>query len=761
MPKARSRVKQQRLCPWCSLNFSKEEHLSRHIRSHTKEKPFGCVTCGKTFSRRDSLLRHSKVHSTQGKDSQTPNIRAPSLETDGNPDPTLGDSRVLPMDHGIDPTPSLLAHHESLSPMWPDKQATASHTQARLPEWLETVVQPSKNVQSQANPQGRLFTPLDNIFNLSMESALHFEPYSQVPTWLADEHFDLDALNSSVMTGTLGIFTPDYTANNDNTDTTIQTLELPHSERKEDQVRQLWFTYIGTHKSGNITPNTTQEQVVLDDQYRQTLSQRLQQRVPNEPLPSTEFLNLCIQLFFTKFNPIFPIVHAPTFRPSVKNSLLLLSICSVGSLFIGSKYAVTQGSIIFERLNKAILASWERYLLSGKGEAIAMIQAALIGQTFALLSGKPRNLLILQTFHGTVTTWARLYKMFEVRQATDHLEAHLETRSPEDSWRAWAQSEEQVRLAAGLHILDAELSELVLTHPLIQREESLLPLTGRHELWVASNTAQWKMALDRQRSASDFNQSGAIAGSSPLPIGIGLPNRFQLYITLEGINARIANSRASHVTRDQEVFTRFENQLIQFFDQHLHANGASPASDPFCLEVLWHSAFISLLADFNCLELAIGREGYKESLSHRDHAHRWASSPNATRCALHGAMILRKVQNTPLGSEPAIHVPRALYRAATVWYIYSEYGVDVHPGSPETSLETPPAVNVEFPEFSQLKMSSQSLIFEANGYRTSRPKSSESSTLCGLVDLLHRIGHWGLSRKFAEQLNFLLKETES
>lgn len=174
--------------------------------------------------------------------------------------------------------------------MWPDKQATASHTQARLPEWLETVVQPPKNVQSQANPQGRLFTPLDNIFNLSMESALHFEPYSQVPTWLADEHFDLDALNSSVMTGTLGIFTPDYTANNDNTDTTIQTLELPHSERKEDQVRQLWFTYIGTHKSGNITPNTTQEQVVLDDQYRQTLSQRLQQRVPNEPLPSTEFL---------------------------------------------------------------------------------------------------------------------------------------------------------------------------------------------------------------------------------------------------------------------------------------------------------------------------------------------------------------------------------------------------------------------------------------------------------------------------------------
>ena len=65
-----------------------------------------------------------------------------------------------------------------------------------------------------------------------------------------------------------------------------------------------------------------------------------------------------------------------------------------------------QGFIVFERLNKAILASvsknaapllvfcpfsnrckWEKYLLSGKGEALAMTQAVLIGQTFAMLSG--------------------------------------------------------------------------------------------------------------------------------------------------------------------------------------------------------------------------------------------------------------------------------------------------------------------------------------------------------------------------------------
>lgn len=315
-------------------------------------------------------------------------------------------------------------------------------------------------------------------------------------------------------------------------------------------------------------------------------------------------------------------------------------------------------------------------------------------------------------------------------------------------------------LAAGLHILDTEISELVLTHPLLQHEESLLPLTGSHELWVAANAAQWKIALGRQQDRSSLNQDNSnvvVAESGTLPLDTGLPDGFQRYITLEGINARIAETRTSHVARDQNMSTRFEYQLIQFFDQYLHEKEDSPTNDPFCLEVLWHSAFISLLVDFDRLELAIGREGFEESALYRQYAHQWAASPNARRCALHGAMILRKLQTTPLGMEPAIHVPRALYRAATVWYAYSEYGLDVDP----SSLATPPTANVEFPEFSRLKINSQALLFEANGYRTSRPKTSESSTLCGLVDLLHRIGHWGLSRKFAEQLSFLLKETQS
>lgn len=44
---------------------------------------------------------------------------------------------------------------------------------------------------------------------------------------------------------------------------------------------------------------------------------------------------------------------------------------------------------IFERqdVKRIDQIQWEKYLLSGKAEALAMTQASLIGQTFAMLSG--------------------------------------------------------------------------------------------------------------------------------------------------------------------------------------------------------------------------------------------------------------------------------------------------------------------------------------------------------------------------------------
>ncbi|KAI0648572.1 hypothetical protein C8Q79DRAFT_888257, partial [Trametes meyenii] len=44
----------------CRMVFSRSEHLARHIRKHTGERPFTCH-CGKQFSRLDNLRQHAQT----------------------------------------------------------------------------------------------------------------------------------------------------------------------------------------------------------------------------------------------------------------------------------------------------------------------------------------------------------------------------------------------------------------------------------------------------------------------------------------------------------------------------------------------------------------------------------------------------------------------------------------------------------------------------------------------------------------------------
>ena len=49
-------------CSFCKKCYNRADHLQRHVRSHSGEKPYPCKVCHKSFGRPDLLKRHAEGH---------------------------------------------------------------------------------------------------------------------------------------------------------------------------------------------------------------------------------------------------------------------------------------------------------------------------------------------------------------------------------------------------------------------------------------------------------------------------------------------------------------------------------------------------------------------------------------------------------------------------------------------------------------------------------------------------------------------------
>jgi len=104
-------------CTTCQRCYAKAEHLLRHERTHTKEKPFVCPVCRRSFARQDSLVRHRRVHLTQ--DHSVVGTAESSTEHEIEETAVLDATASISMSNGLN-TPSSEHRDDSTATFMPD-----------------------------------------------------------------------------------------------------------------------------------------------------------------------------------------------------------------------------------------------------------------------------------------------------------------------------------------------------------------------------------------------------------------------------------------------------------------------------------------------------------------------------------------------------------------------------------------------------------------------------------------------------------------
>ena len=548
----------------------------------------------------------------------------------------------------------------------------------------------------------------------------------------------------------------------------IPQVDFNTPEDRSPTLQQIWFTntdHITEDQivSGYATPVHSHSQNDVDDDYRQSLHRRLHVRPFDQNLPSASYLNSCVKFYFMRFGPVFPVIHASTFRPSKTNAVLLLSICSIGSLFTGHPDAYQRGVQLFERLHKAILNHWERFMRHGADERFCMIQAALLGQTFGLLSGKPEHLALVDAFHGTIMSWARRLKVFEARHSVSNFGDLTVRPDQEERWTDWVRTEEKIRAASIIRIHDAEVAYTIQHPPLLSRAAKACPVAASDTLFFASSYADWYAEYANTQEPhlnTNYNSPASERSSNPDMFPEILQQRlpgyrgkcyFAVYVALEDLSTAVLEARTNdcltsnftHQTQ-QTLILIYKRFLGKSTNKHLSVLQSS-------VKLLWHFVHIAIYADLDLLERAIGRDGPSLSITDLTSVQDWARSAAAKYCIAHAVLIKRSFESFPLQSEPGIHVPRIIFACAICLFCFSKYSDAV-----STDAQSPPLHAQEFP---LLEVDLLALLREASGYQSSSASSpvDTTSTIYGLCDLLRRVGHWEISRKFASIVTVLMQ----
>lgn len=309
------------------------------VNLDTGDRPFQCELCSRSFARHDTLARHKRIHRYQSPDGADGFLPLPFVPQ------VLSDRRLPNQTAAID---------------WPPVQTFEQPNFQPLDAAQDNSLQPLDIEPPGFSPFGGTEDYLQYIFPSPQDGAMPFSPEEDLfATGVEASPAQVDA-NGRRATG-------------------------PPENTSPPALLQL-NAMIHDSVSPPVQPYLLWGLLTLGFQ-----SARYKQSIRRKGINSI-FFDACLSLFFSQFNPTFPIVHEPTWKLKTTGPFLLLNMVAIGSLFIGNDDAISKGEFLWEIAQTAAATRWNYSYglnlrhVSGDYPNTQIVTCAVLGQLYAMMS---------------------------------------------------------------------------------------------------------------------------------------------------------------------------------------------------------------------------------------------------------------------------------------------------------------------------------------------------------------------------------------
>ncbi|KAI3547493.1 hypothetical protein CABS01_11122 [Colletotrichum abscissum] len=541
-----------RSCPHCGRTFKRTEHLERHVRTHTKEKPFIC-RCGAAFARRDLLTRHQRI----------------AFHEDGSESPGVPSEPDSGETHG--PVEADVAAAVSLSGMSVDHWAQQQQPPAP-PSELYPMAVPRNGALVDASYQQALLG--DQFYENGNQDAVGFDAHFREFANFLDG-VGLPAEWSPYFHG------PDR--DHEVTDTTVKMSRegttTPGARNSRTRPGTPFSSWLPSAPTGNriseTLPDTNPRSVDIDSQpYRISDEQRhrLNNSIetfrdildPDFKFPSRHALSRYLTSFFEGFHSHMPFIHTPTWRVPEHSIELILGLAAVGAqycfehrmserLFHAGKTILmerlmhesetfgpnTSSSLNFHNLTPQRRASQGfRERDWGSWEPIETVRALIALMGYA--TWEPKVSLVQEAFALQALLAQILREVGLYEEDVPQLPADQAT--PQAAWQAWVRQESTRRAKLIAFSFMHTHSIAYNVYPVLRSNEVGLRLPCSTGEWKAQSACQWQTARQETEKQQLYFQDALSLllrntdGTAPVdPIPTPLGN----YILLHGLLQRI------------------------------------------------------------------------------------------------------------------------------------------------------------------------------------------------------------------------------